>query len=325
MASKKPTKPKSSSTTKTKKPMKNTTSNQQSQIAIYKTKSGENQFSVQIDKDTVWLTQKQISDIFDTNVSAINKHIKNILKEGELEHKATISILEIVQKEGNRDVKRKVEIYNLDMIISVGYRVNSNRATQFRIWATKTLREHIVQGYTINEQRLLEYQKNLKELEKTIKLIQNSVDSKQLSSTESKGFLNIITNYTQSFVLLNQFDSDNLNLNNLDKNITYEIKFDEACEAIVELRKQLKKKKEATDLFGNQKDQSFSGILGNITQSFGGEYLYKTIEEQAAHLLYFVIKNHPFSDGNKRIGAFIIHLVSRKKQTSFQKKWRSKN
>ncbi|MFM7558381.1 MAG: type II toxin-antitoxin system death-on-curing family toxin, partial [Alphaproteobacteria bacterium] len=150
-------------------------------------------------------------------------------------------------------------------------------------------------------------------------------DLKSLSSAESKGFLDIITNYTNSFILLNQFDCDSLDLQKLDKNITYEIAYEEALEAIAELKKQLIKKKEANALFGNQKDQSFAGILGNITQSFGGNYLYKTIEEQASHLLYFVIKNHPFSDGNKRIGAFLFIWFLNKNKHSLKKSGELKN
>ena len=290
-----------------------------SQIEIYQNKDNKTEIEVQFDNETFWMNQKQIAEVFGTKIPAINKHINNIINEGELKPEATISILEIVQKEGKREVARKVDFYNLDMIISVGYRVNSSKATQFRIWATERLKNYLVKGFAVNEKRVKEYQENLIELQKTIKLIQNSVELKELSTLESKGFLSIITNYTQSFILLNRFDSDSLNLQKLDKNITYEITYEEACEAITELKKQLIKKKEASELFGNQKDQSFAGILGNITQSFGGEYLYKSIEEQASHLLYFVIKNHPFSDGNKRIGAFLFIWFLAKNKHSLKK------
>jgi len=290
-----------------------------SQIEIYQNKDNKTEIEVQFDNETFWMNQKQIAEVFGTKIPAINKHINNIINEGELRPEATISILEIVQKEGKREVARKVDFYNLDMIISVGYRVNSSKATQFRIWATERLKNYLVKGFAVNEKRVKEYQENLIELRKTIKLIQDSVELKELSTLESKGFLSIITNYTQSFILLNQFDSDSLNLQKLDKNITYEIAYEEACEAITELKKQLIKKKEASELFGNQKDQSFAGILGNITQSFGGEYLYKSIEEQASHLLYFVIKNHPFSDGNKRIGAFLFIWFLEKNKHSLKK------
>ena len=245
--------------------------------------------------------------------------LREELAKKELEKSLTVAKNATVQIEGEKYVERVIEFYNLDAIISVGYRVNSKQGTRFRIWATERLKNYLMKGFAINEKQILEYQKNLVELQKTIKLINDSADTKTLSSNETKGFLDIITNYTNSFILLNQFDSNSLNLAKLDKNITYEISFNEACQAITELKKQLINKKEATELFGNQKDQSFAGILGNITQSFGDEYLYKTIEEQASHLLYFVIKNHPFSDGNKRIGAFLFIWFLAKNKHSLKK------
>jgi death-on-curing family protein len=292
---------------------------QENKIEIYQTKDNKTEIVVRFESDTFWLSLNQIAELFGRDKSQISRHLSNIFKEGELDKNQTVAKNATVQKEGEKQVERIIEFYNLDAIISVGYRVNSKQGTRFRIWATERLKNHLTKGFTINEQRLKDYQQSLTELQKTIKLIQNSVDSKQLSSKETKGFLDIITNYTHSFILLNQFDSDSLHLQKLDKNITYEIAYPEACEAIIELKKQLIKKKEATTLFGNQKDQSFAGLLGNITQSFGGEYLYKTIEEQAAHLLYFTIKNHPFSDGNKRIGAFLFIWFLSKNKHHFKK------
>lgn len=237
---------------KANKPNKINLSSQENSIEIYQTKDGSPQIEIKFDNETLWMNQKQIAKVFGTKIPAINKHINNIINEGELKPEATISILEIVQKEGRREVTRKVDFYNLDMIISVGYRVNSAKATQFRIWATERLKDYLIKGFAVNEKRVKEYQENLVELQKTIKLIQNSVDLKQLSSAESKGFLDIITNYTNSFILLNQFDSDSLNLTKLDKNITYEIAYEEALEAIAELKKQLIKKKEASELYQSQ-------------------------------------------------------------------------
>jgi hypothetical protein len=277
----------------------------QNKIEIYQAKDGSPQIAVKFENETLWMSLNQIAQLFDRDKSVISRHLKNIFAEEELEKNQTVAFFATVQHEGEKQVVRSIEYFNLDAIISVGYRVNSKQGTKFRIWATERLKNYLVKGFAVNEKRILEYQNNLIELQKTIKLIENSIDLKSLSNQESKGFLDIITNYTHSFILLNQFDSDSLSLKKLDKNITYEIAYDEACEAIFELKKQLIKKKEASELFGNQKDQSFAGILGNITQSFSGEYLYKTIEEQASHLLYFIIKNHPFSDGNKRIGAFL--------------------
>jgi len=286
---------------------------QENKIEIYQTKDNKTEIEVKFESETFWLTQNQIANLFERDRSVITKHIKKVFDEGELEEICN------VQKMHFANSDKPTTLYSLDLIISVGYRVNSKQGTQFRIWATERLKNYLTQGFAINEKRVSEYKKNLVELQKTIKLIQNSISSKELSNFESKGFLDIITNYTHSFVLLNQFDSNSLHLQKLDKNITYEIAYFEACEAITELKKQLIKKKEATELFGNQKDQSFAGILGNITQSFGGEYLYKTIEEQAAHLLYFTIKNHPFSDGNKRIGAFLFIWFLEKNQHSLKK------
>lgn len=288
-------------------------------IEIYKTKDGQTEVEVKFDRDTVWLTQKQIAEVFGTEVPAITKHIKNIFKSKELNAQATISKMETVRKEGKRKVRRTVEYYSLDMIISIGYRVNSNRATQFRIWATKNVKEYLVKGYTLNEKRLIQLVQNLRELEQAVKLIQQSGSSEELRLSEVKGLLEIITNYTKSFVILNQYDSNQLSVEQLNTNITYEIKYDEAIAAIEELRKQLINKKEAGDLFGNQKDQSFGGILLNIVQTFDGAYLYPSIEEQAAHLLYFIIKNHAFSDGNKRIGAFLFIWFLEKNKHRFKK------
>ena len=287
--------------------------NQESKIEIYQTKDNKTEIEVKFESETFWLTQNQIANLFERDRTVITKHIKKVFDEGELEENCN------VQKMHFTNSDKPTTLYSLDLIISVGYRVNSKKGTEFRKWATERLKNYLVKGYAVNERRVKEYQQNLTELQKTIKLIQNSVSSKELSSLESKGFLDIITNYAHSFVLLNQFDSDSLHLDKLDKNITYEIAYEEACEAIAELKKQLIKKKEATALFGNQKDQSFAGLLGNITQSFGSEYLYKTIEEQAAHLLYFTIKNHPFSDGNKRIGAFLFIWFLEKNKHALKK------
>lgn len=200
------------------------------------------------------------------------------------------------------------------MIISLGYRIKSQIATHFRIWATQRLREYLVQGYSIN-------QKRLEELGKVIKLIENTT-AHSSQTNEAQGLLSILSEYAKSFILLNQYDSNSLVFSADNKPLSYEIEYEEALEAISELKKQLIRKGEATALFGNQKDQTFDGILRNIVQTFDGEYLYPSVEEQAAHLLYFVIKNHPFSDGNKRIGALLFVWFLQKKQTSTSRQWR---
>ncbi len=282
------------------------------EIVIYKTPDDQTQIEVKFDNDTVWLNQYEMADLFETDRTSILKHIQNIYSTHELEEKSTCAKFAQVRQEGKRTVKREVLQYNLDAIISVGYRVNSKRGTQFRQWATQRLKDHLVKGYTINKERL-------EQLQQTIELIQKGGTAEDLKLSEAKGLLDIISNYTQSFVLLNKFDSHTLQTEKLNEHITYEIKYEEADGAITELKKQLTAKKEATALFGNQKDKSFKGILGNIIQSFDNEYLYKSIEEQAAHLLYFIIKNHPFSDGNKRIGAFMFVWFLEKNKHRFKK------
>lgn len=286
------------------------------EIIIYETPDHETQVEVKFEKDTVWLTQAQICLLFDKAKATVSEHIKHIFHEGELDDNSVVRKFRTTAKDGKT---YEVDYYNLDIIISVGYRVKSKQGTQFRIWATQRLKEHLVKGYTLNETRLKKVLENMQQLEQAVKLIRESGNSEALKLSETKGLLDIIIHYTQSFVLLNQFDSNNLHTEKLNENISYEIRYDEAVSAITELKRQLLKKKEAGDLFGNQKDDSFKGILGNVVQSFGGEYLYHSIEEQAAHLLYFVIKNHPFSDGNKRIGAFLFVWFLEKNKHRFKK------
>ena len=281
-------------------------------IIIYKTSDKKTQIEVKIEGETVWLNQKQMADLFQNTVPNINIHIKNIYKEKELTKKATIKESLIVQKEGKREISRNVSLYNLDVIISVGYRVKSKRGTEFRQWATQRLNDYLVKGCAVN-------QKRLEQLQQTIQLISQSGNTKTLQLQEARGLLEIISNYTRSFILLNHFDSNNFTNENLDENITYEIQYKEAFLAITTLKKQLIKRKEASALFGNQKDDGFKGALQSIVQTFDGQYLYPTIEEQAANLLYFIIKNHPFSDGNKRIGAFLFVWFLEKNKHRFKK------
>ncbi|TAL59148.1 MAG: Fic/DOC family protein [Bacteroidetes bacterium] len=275
-------------------------------VLIYKTKDKHSQVEVRFDQDTVWLNLNQIAELFDRDKSVISRHLGNIFKEKELDRKSTVAKNATVQMEAGREVGREIEYFNLDAIISVGYRVNSKRGTQFRQWATQRLKEYLIQGYSVNQKRLKQVSENLHMLEQTVKQIQQTGSSENLKLNEAKGLLDILGNYTRTLLTLSRYDSDSLETDKLSKDITYEIKHPEAREAIVQLRSELKKRKESSDLFGNEKDESFKGILGNIVQTFGGEYLYHSIEEQAAHLLYFIIKNHPFSDGNKRIGAFLF-------------------
>jgi death-on-curing family protein len=281
-------------------------------IEIYINPDKQVQVEVTFENGTFWLSLKQISELFQRDKSVISRHLKNIFETEELSYSATVAKNATVQIEAGREVVRDIEYYNLDAILSVGYRVNSKRGTQFRQWATQRLRDYLVEGYTINQQRL-------EQLQKTVEVIQRSGSSESLQLNEAKGLLTILNNYTQSFILLNRFDSNNLQPLSLKETITYEIQYYEAKSAIVELKQKLIALKEATELFGNPKDESFKGILGNIVQTFDGNYLYPSIEEQAAHLLYFVIKTHPFSDGNKRIGAFLFVWFLEKNKHRFKK------
>ncbi|MFH2133599.1 MAG: virulence protein RhuM/Fic/DOC family protein [Pseudomonadota bacterium] len=274
-------------------------------VAIYQTADGSISTEVRLEGETVWLSQKQMAELFDKDVRTINEHIINVFDEGELGREATIRNFRIVRQEGSRQVEREIEHYNLDVIISVGYRVKSRQGTQFRIWANRVLKEYLVQGYALNQQRLEAQQENIKQLERTLTLFQQTL-IEQANLPEARGLVSVIAGYARTFVLLNQFDSERLPLEGFATTIHYEIREGEALEGIAALKADLIARNEASALFGNQKDDSFAGILGNILQSFDGEFVYSSVEEQAAHLLYFVIKNHPFSDGNKRIGAFLF-------------------
>jgi prophage maintenance system killer protein len=249
--------------------------------------------------------------VFGTEVPAINKHIKNIVNEKELEPGATISKMEIVQHEGGRKVKRTVEFYALDMIISVGYRINSGKATQFRIWATQRLKDYLVKGYAINEQKLKTSQSQLNTLKKSIQLLENVVRNKQLSSDEAIGLLKVVAEYAQALDLLDQYDHQRLAIPEPKKEKLHKITYKEAMEQIQLWRD----KQKAGKLFGNEKDQSFHSSLDTIYQTFNGKDLYPGINEKGANLLYFIVKNHSFTDGNKRIaaGLFVYFLDKHKK------------
>jgi len=288
-------------------------------VEIYKTKDGQTQIEVKFEEETVWLNQADIVMLFGSSKANISEHIKSVFISGELDPKSTVRKFRTVRREGKRQVTREIDHYNLDLIISVGYRVNTKTGIKFRQWATQRLKDHLVKGYTINEKRLQQVSQNMLQLQETIQLIQQSGSSTELSPAEAKGLLEIITNYTQSFVLLNRFDANQLTEEKVNENISYEIEYGDAVKAIEELKRQLVKKKDASSLFGKQKDKSFEGILKTVVQTFDNDYLYPSIEEQAAHLLYFVIKNHPFVDGNKRIGAFLFVWFLEKNKHRFKR------
>jgi prophage maintenance system killer protein len=272
------------------------------EVVMYETDDGQTSIEVKLDNETVWLSQPQMAELFQQSRQNISLHINNIFKENELEMEATIKESLIVQEEGGRKVKRKIEYYSLDVIISVGYRVKSTRGTQFRIWANKVLKDFLTKGYSIDKKRLQEQSRQLDELKQTVRLLNNVVDKKSLTSDEATGLLKIVTDYTYALDVLDQYDHQVLEIHDTTSHELYRITYDEAIKAI----KGLRDKFGGSALFGNEKDESFEGSLSAIYQTFDGKFLYPSVEEKAANLLYFVVKNHSFSDGNKRIAAFLF-------------------
>jgi death-on-curing family protein len=287
------------------------------EIVIYKTKDGKAKLKVNLREETVWLDAHRIAMLFDVNRPAIVKHINNIYKTGELAEKPTCSILEQVAADGKI---RKMNLYNLDMIISVGYRVNSQRATQFRIWATRVLHKHLLKGFTINEQRIKgQHQAKSSELEKAVQLLKQAMGSKKLLKSEAKGLLKVITDYANSWILLQKYDEGRLAIRKRTSKYKWEMDYGWAKEAIAKLKENLLKKKQATEIFGQERGHGLDAIIGNLNQSFGGKKLYPTLEEKAAHLLYFVIKDHPFVDGNKRSASLLFIQFLAKNNFLFRK------
>lgn len=282
------------------------------EIAIYK--SGKNNIVLEahLQKESVWLTQAQIADLFGTQRAAITKHLRNIFKSGELKKVSVSSILEHTAADGKN---YKTQFYNLDAIISVGYRVNSLRATHFRIWATKIIKDHLIKGFTLNKKRIGELKgEELKAFEDTVTLMRQTIAKRQLSSKEESGLLQVITEYAYTWALLQKYDKNELTAPKTMQASAYELDYPAACEAIGQLKNDLVAKKDASDLFGRERGGELEGILRGIYQTFSGDELYPTIEEKAAHLLYFIIKDHPFADGNKRIGSLLFILfLSRNK------------
>jgi len=269
------------------------------EIIIYQASNDQTQVEVKFEFETVWLTQKQMAQLFAKSLKTINEHIKNTYKEHELEKTSTIRNFRIVQKEGKRTIEREVEHYNLDVIISVGYRVKSKQGTQFRQWATQRLKDYLVKGYALNATRLQQVEGRYQELQQTIKLITNVASKKSLAGNEAKGILKILEQYSHALELLDQYDHQRLPEIKGDKKQVKKLSYHEAIKQIDVWRKVQK----AGKLFGNEKDQSLKSSLNTIYQTFDGKDLYPTLEEKAAHLLYFVVKNHSFTDGNKRIAA----------------------
>lgn len=271
-------------------------------VVVYQTDDGGLGIETRVAAETIWLPMSDIAALFGVNTPAISKHVKNIYATGELAPAATVSKMETVRQEGQRHVTRALEFYNLDMIISVGYRVNSAQATKFRIWATRTLKEHLTRGYTLNRQRL---EQNARELEAALQLVRKTAAGEALTTDQGRGLVDVIARYTQTFLLLQRYDEGLLTepKGTVGGALPSLV---EAQAAITRLKQDLIGRGDASDLFGKVREDGLASILGNLDQSVFGAPAYPSIESKASHLLYFVIKNHPFSDGNKRIGSFMF-------------------
>ncbi len=263
-------------------------------IAIYQSPTGT--VDVRLDGDTVWLTQEQMTQLFGRERSVITKHVRNVFAEGELDEKSNVQNLHIPHSD------KPVRFYNLDVIISVGYRVKSPQGVQFRQWATRLLREHLTLGYTVNRQR---FEANAAELEAALTLIRKAAQTPELSADTGRGLVDIVTRYAHTFLWLQRYDEGLLTDPATQPGGTLPT-LDQARQALAQLKADLMQRGEATDLFARDRDDGLAALLGNLDQSVFGEPAYPSVEAKAAHLLYFVIKNHPFSDGNKRSGAFLF-------------------
>jgi prophage maintenance system killer protein len=271
-------------------------------VILYNAEDGKVRLEVHLEKETVWLTQDQMADLFGRERSVITKHLRNVFKEGELEEASVRAKFAHTAADGKT---YQVQCYNLDVIISVGYRVKSKRGTQFRQWATQVLREHLVRGFTLNEKRLQEQEQKLDDLRRTVGLLEQTLSHQAIGLDEAKGLLQVITDYAYALTTLDRFDHGTLAIEQTTRPAAYIMTYEAAMEIVTAMKTGF------GGLFGLEKDQGFKSALGAIYQTFGGDELYPSIEEKAANLLYFVVKNHAFSDGNKRIGAalFIAFLA----------------
>ena len=257
---------------------------------------------VRLEGETIWLTQRQMAEVFATTPENVVMHLKNIFRAGELDEAATAKDFLAVQTEGSRQVQRRLKHYNLDAIISIGYRVNSTRATRFRQWATRVLREHLTRGYSLDRER---FEKNAAELEAALQLVRKAAAGEALTVEQGRGLVDVIARYTHTFLWLQRYDEGVLTVPAGSPGGVLPT-LEEARAAIARLKADLVARGEASALFGQERDDAFAALLGNLEQSVFGAPAYPTVETKAAHLLYFVIKNHPFSDGNKRTGAFLF-------------------
>ena len=269
------------------------------EIIIYQSSDGQTELDVRLEGDSVWLSQAQLSSLFNSDRTSVGRHIRNIYKSGELEENATCAFFAQVQQEGKRTVKRTIPYYNLDIVISVGYRVNSKRATQFRIWANRVLKEYLIKGYAINHNAKAE---QLEELKRTIAVMNDVLAAKSVTKEEAIGLLRVISDFAYGLDTLDRYDYQQLEISDTTTEELFRATYESAIEALQVLKTQFG----ASELFAREKDGSFHSTMGAIYQTFGGKDLYPSVEEKAANLLYLTTKNHSFSDGNKRIAAFLF-------------------
>ena len=274
--------------------------NNNDKIIIYQTADGQTAIDVRLENETVWLSQAQMVDLFQTTKQNVSLHVNNVFKEGELEEGSTVKEYLTVQKEGKRNVGRVVKYYNLDVIISVGYRVKSQRGTQFRIWANRVLKDYLVKGYAVNERI---HKEQIGELRQLVGMLGRTIQNQPMLSTdETNALFNVVTDYTYALDSLDSYDYQRLTINDTTSDAPFHATYDNAMQAILSLKERFGE----SALFGNEKDESFKSSIGQIYQTFDGVELYPSTEEKAAILLYLVTKNHSFSDGNKRIAATLF-------------------
>lgn len=276
---------------------------EQGELIVYQSEDGQTTVDVQLQDETVWLSQSQMVELFQKTKQNISLHIRNLFREEELQEEAVVKESLTTGSDGKR---YRVKFYNLDVIISVGYRVKSPRGTQFRIWATSVLKDHLVKGYTLNQNHLAE--KGLGEARQMLELLSSTLQGHDLVTGEGSSILDIVSSYSRTWQLLWQYDEDSLAVPKKSEKEQALFELDTVRSAIASLKTDLLNKGEGTDIFGHERGEALSGILGAVQQTFGGQDLYPSVEEKAANLLYFIIKDHPFTDGNKRIGSFLFLL-----------------
>ena len=273
---------------------------EENKIVIYQTEDGQTQIDVRLENNTVWLTQAQMAELFEKTPQNVTMHIRNAYNEGELDKSSTCKEYLQVKTEGKRTVKRIQKYYDLDVIISVGYRVHSKRGTAFRIWARQIIKDYLVKGYAVNERI---HKEQIGELRQLVGMLGRTIQNQPLlSNDETNALFEVVTDYTYALDTLDNYDYQRLVIDKTTKEEPFHATYDNAMEAINGLREKFG----GSSLFGNEKDDSFKSSIGQIYQTFGGEDLYPSIEEKAAMLLYLVTKNHSFSDGNKRIAATLF-------------------